>query len=129
MDNEKIIGKFVVGKLQIAYKGIYKNLSKKEIDEYIDLYDNAFKNENMEHLEIALNSYFQKSKFWPTVAEIREELNINLYQDPKQYLNIRSDPDDVMVWNGKRCEAVPMSDEEQKEVDKEWDSFLDELGY
>ena len=112
MDNEKIIGKFVVGKLQIAYKGIYKNLSKKEIDEYIDLY-----------------SYFQKSKFWPTVAEIREELNINLYQDPKQYLNIRYDPDGVMVWNGKRCEAVPMSDEEQKEVDKEWDSFLDELGY
>lgn len=31
---------------------------------------------------------------------------------------ISYDTDGVMLWNGKRCESIPMSKEEQEEIDK-----------
>lgn len=36
---------------------------------------------------------------------------------------IRFDPDGVMVWNGKRCESTPLSEEELKEMDELLNEF------
>lgn len=40
-------------------------------------------------------------------------LTTNKYDEIISY-----DNDGVMLWNGKRCEAIPMSKEEQEEIDK-----------
>lgn len=40
-------------------------------------------------------------------------LTTNKYDEIISY-----DTDGVMLWNGKRCESIPMSKEEQEEIDK-----------
>ena len=40
-------------------------------------------------------------------------LTTNKYDEIISY-----DTDGVMLWNGKRCEGIPMSKEEQEEIDK-----------
>lgn len=40
-------------------------------------------------------------------------LETNKYDEIISY-----DTDGVMLWNGKRCESIPMTKEEQKEIDK-----------
>ena len=40
-------------------------------------------------------------------------LETNKYDEIISY-----DTDGVMLWNGKRCESIPMSKEEQEEIDK-----------
>ena len=47
------------------------------------------------------------------ISDNQEEL-INGKSGP----HIRYDPDGVEVWNGTREEAIPMSEDEQKEMDE-----------
>ncbi|MBQ9024141.1 MAG: hypothetical protein IJ105_02845 [Bacilli bacterium] len=48
---------------------------------------------------------------------------IDISNNPEDIMNgrkaphIRYDPDGVMVWDGKRCEAIPPTDEELQEIE------------
>lgn len=63
------------------------------------------------------------------ITGIKNNLNTGIQENFKQYNNsfkrnnigliISKDVDGVELWNGKRCESEPMSEEEQKEL-KDW---------
>jgi len=64
------------------------------------------------------------------ISGIKNNLNTNIQESFKQYNKnsiirsnigpiISKDADGVELWNGKRCESEPMSEEEQKEL-KDW---------
>ena len=44
--------------------------------------------------------------------------NPNELINEKSAPHIRYDEDGVMVWNGKRCETIPPTEEEKKEMEK-----------
>lgn len=64
------------------------------------------------------------------ITSIKNNLNTSIQESFKQYNKnnikrnnigpiISKDVDGVELWNGKRCESEPMSEEEQKEL-KDW---------
>lgn len=64
------------------------------------------------------------------ISGIKNNLNTSVQENFKQYNKnnmkrndigpvISKDVDDVQLWNGKRCESEPMSEDEQKEL-KNW---------
>ena len=64
------------------------------------------------------NSYIDRNKNikqFITVTEVSN--NYNEIMKGKSTPYIRYDPDGVMVWNGKRCESTPLTDEELKEFE------------
>ena len=66
-----------------------------------------------------LNSFLDKSnkiQNFITVTDIYD-YSINLSKNIKEPI-IRYDSDGVMVWNGKRCESIPLAEEELKEMEK-----------
>lgn len=65
-----------------------------------------------------LNSFLDKNKKiqnFITVTDIYDYL-INFSKNIKEPI-IRYDSDGVMVWNGKRCESIPLTKEEIKEME------------
>ena len=86
--------------------------------ELYNIYQDCFVKENKVFIKGYLNSYITNGKIqsFITVTHIsdnQEEL-INGKSGP----HIRYDPDGVEVWNGTREEAIPMSEEQQKEMDE-----------
>lgn len=68
------------------------------------------------------------------ITGIKNNLNTSVQENFKQYNKnnikrnnigpiIAKDADGVELWNGKRCESEPMSEEEQKEL-KDWLSSI-----
>ena len=64
------------------------------------------------------------------ITGIKNNLNTSVQENFKQYNKnnmirnnvgpiISKDTDGVQLWNGKRCESEPMSEDEQKEI-KDW---------
>lgn len=65
-----------------------------------------------------LNSFLDKNKKiqnFITVTDIYD-YPINFSKNIKEPI-IRYDSDGVMVWNGKRCESIPLTKEEIKEME------------
>lgn len=61
-----------------------------------------------------LNSYKDKNNHNQTFITVLDvSNNINGNKEP----HIRYDEDGVMVWNGKRCESIPPTPEEKKEME------------
>ena len=65
-------------------------------------------------------SYLDKNnykKFYMFTLDIK---GAREYMNPKEENNsiISYDEDGVMLWHGKRCEAIPCTEEEQKELDE-----------
>lgn len=69
------------------------------------------------------------------ISGIKNNLNTSVQENFKQYNKnnikrnnigpiISKDIDGVQLWNGKRCESEPMSEEEQKEL-KDWLSSIE----
>ena len=66
-----------------------------------------------------LNSYIDKNKnikLFISVTDISD--NPNNIRNGRSEPHIRYDPDGVRVWNGKREEATPMTEEEQQELEE-----------
>lgn len=66
-----------------------------------------------------LNSYINQNKkiqSFITVTDISN--NPNEIIKGKSSQHIRYVPDGVMVWNGKRCEAIPPTEKELKELEE-----------
>jgi len=96
---------------------VYINLSI-----YKDLYykyKDLFYKGNKIFIKGYLNSYLDSNKNYKvtvTVIDVFKTKDELLKGKPYPY--IRYDPDGVMVWNGKRCESIPATPEEQKEMEE-----------
>ena len=90
------------------------NISRELFNTYQDLF---FK-ENKVFVKGYLNSYIDQNKkiqSFITVTDISN--NSNDITTGRKSPHIRYDPDGVMVWNGKRCEAIPPTKEELAEME------------
>ena len=91
------------------------NISRDLFNTYQDL----FLNGNKVFVKGYLNSYIDQNKkiqSFITVTDISN--NPNDITKGRKSPHIRYDPDGVMVWNGKRCEAIPPTKDELAEMEE-----------
>ena len=87
--------------------------------ELYNVYQDYFVKDNKIYIKGYLNSYIDKNKgikSFVTVTDVannREEI-LNGRKAP----HIREDDDGVLVWNGKRCEDTPATEEEIKKMEE-----------
>ncbi len=86
--------------------------------ELFNTYQDFFVKGNKVFVKGYLNSYidkFKKIQSFITTTDI--SYNPNDITKGRKSPHIRYDPDGVMVWNGKRCEATPQTEEKRKEME------------
>lgn len=91
------------------------NISRDLFNTYQDL----FLKGNKVFVKGYLNSYIDQNKkiqSFITVTDISN--NSSDITNGRKAPHIRYDPDGVMVWNGKRCEAIPPTKEELAEMEE-----------
>ena len=105
-----------------------KKYSKREEKVYISLnvksdlyniYKDLFLKDNFIYIKGYMNSYVDKNKnikSFITVTDVGESYREIMNGKATPY--IRYDPDGVMVWNGKRCEADPWDFNNPEDVKK-----------
>lgn len=108
----------------VSKQTISKSISSLSKNGYIVLeYDRKEKNNSKRVIRL---SEVLKNQ----IIGIKKNINTSVQENFKQYnkknikrnnigLIISKDVDGVELWNGKRCESEPMSEEEQKEL-KDW---------
>lgn len=87
--------------------------------ELFNTYQDYFIKDNKVFVKGYLNSYIDQNKkiqSFITVTDISN--NSNEIIKGKSSPHIRYDLDGVMVWNGKRCEAIPPTEKELKELEE-----------
>ena len=98
------------------YKEVYISISIH--DNLYQIYKDLLFKENQVFFKGYLNSYRTKENKYTTIISITDIFES--YKDltkGKTGPHIRYDPDGVMVWNGKRCEAIPLTEKELKELE------------
>lgn len=96
-------------------KNVYVSLNISR--ELYNIYLDYFYKGNKVFVKGYLNSYIDRNKdikLFISVSDISNNPNIIRNGRSKSY--IRYDPDDVMVWNGKRCESKQPTDEDLEEM-------------
>lgn len=99
------------------YKEVYISISIH--DNFYQIYKDLLFKENQVFFKGYLNSYRTKENKYTTIISITDIFES--YEDltkGKTGPHIRYDPDGVMVWNGKRCEAIPPTKEELAEMEE-----------
>lgn len=87
--------------------------------ELFNTYQDFFFKSNKVFVKGYLNSYIDQNKkiqSFITVTDISN--NPSDITSGRKSPHIRYDPDEVMVWNGKRCEAIPPTKEELAEMEE-----------
>ena len=87
--------------------------------ELFTIYKDLFFKGNKVFIKGYLNSYIDKDKkiqIFISVIDISN--NQNEIIKGRSSPHIRYDPDGVMVWNGKRCESIPPTEKELKEMEE-----------
>lgn len=87
--------------------------------ELFNTYQDYFVKGNKVFVKGYLNSYIDQNKkiqSFITVTDISN--NSNEIIKGRSSPHIRYDPDGVMVWNGTRCEAIPPTEKELKELEE-----------
>ena len=96
------------------------NISRELFNTYQDL----FLKDNKIFVKGYLNSYIDQNK---KIQSFSTVTNISNYPSDitngRKSPHIRYDPDGVMVWNGKRCEAIPPTKEELEEMNNILNEF------
>ena len=98
-------------------KNVYVSLNIAR--ELYNVYQDYFVKDNKIYVKGYLNSYIDKNKgikSFVTVTDVannREEI-LNGRKAP----HIREDDDGVLVWNGKRCEDTPATEEEIRKMEE-----------
>lgn len=98
-------------------KNVYVSLNIAR--ELYNVYQDYFVKDNKIYVKGYLNSYIDKNKgikSFVTVTDVannREEI-LNGRKAP----HIREDDDGVLVWNGKRCEDTPATEEEIRKIEE-----------
>ena len=83
-----------------------------------EIYKDFFVKETKVFIKGYLNSYSTNNKIqsFITVTDIAN--NQDEIMNGRKGPHIRLDPDGVEVWDGKRCEAIPPTEEELKEMEE-----------
>lgn len=104
------------------YNFVYVSLSIYE--DLYNIYKDIFIKDNEIFIKGYINSYVDNNRNYKMfisvigVSKLYEQLI-----EGKKTPYIRFDADGVMVWNGKRCESTPLSEEELKEMDELLNEF------
>ena len=104
------------------YNFVYVSLSIYE--DLYNIYKDIFVKDNEIFIKGYINSYVDNNKNYKMfISVIGVSKSYEQLIEGKKTPYIRFDPDGVMVWNGKRCESTPLSDEELKEMDELLNEF------
>ena len=104
------------------YNFVYVSLSIYE--DLYNIYKDIFVKDNEIFIKGYINSYVDNNrnyKMFISVIGVSKSYEQLIECNKTPY--IRFDPDGVMVWNGKRCESTPLSEEELKEMDELLNEF------
>ena len=98
------------------YNFVYVSLSIYE--DLYNIYKDIFVKDNEIFIKGYINSYVDNNKNYKMfISVIGVSKSYEQLIEGKKTPYIRFDADGVMVWNGKRCESTPLSEEELKEMD------------
>lgn len=87
--------------------------------ELFNTYQDYFIKGNKVFVKGYLNSYIdQNKKIQSFITVIDISNNPSDITTGRKAPHIRYDPDGVMVWNGKRCKAIPPTEKELKELEE-----------
>lgn len=115
-DNKKDYIKFGLTTLKYDERKVFAsfNINRNLYDIYKDFFIKGTK----VFIKGYLNSYIINNKIqsFITVTDIAN--NQDEIMTGKKGPHIRLDPDGVEVWDGKRCEAIPPTEEELKEMEE-----------
>lgn len=104
------------------YNFVYVSLSIYE--DLYNIYKDIFVKDNEIFIKGYINSYVDNNrnyKMFISVIGVSKSYEQLIEGKKTQY--IRFDSDGVMVWNGKRCESTPLSEDELKEMDELLNEF------
>ena len=104
------------------YNFVYVSLSIYE--DLYNIYKDIFVKDNEIFIKGYINSYVDNNrnyKMFISVIGVSKSYEQLIECNKTPY--IRFDPGGVMVWNGKRCESTPLSEEELKEMDELLNEF------
>lgn len=104
------------------YNFVYVSLSIYE--DLYNIYKDMLVKDNEIFIKGYINSYVDNNKNYKMfISVIGLSKSYEQLIEDKKTPYIRFDSDDVMVWNGKRCESTPLSEEELKEIDELLNEF------
>ena len=104
------------------YNFVYVSLSIYE--DLYNIYKDIFVKDNEIFIKGYVNSYVDNNRNYKMfISVIGVSKSYEQLIECKKTPYIRFDPDGVMVWNGKRCESTPLSEEELKEMDELLNEF------
>ena len=83
-----------------------------------EIYKDFFVKGNKVYIKGYLNSYSSNNKIQSFITVVDIANNYDDILKGRKAPHIRYDPDGVIVWNGKRCESIPPTEEEQQELDE-----------
>lgn len=104
------------------YNFVYVSLSIYE--DLYNIYKDIFVKDNEIFIKGYINSYVDNNRNYKMfISVIGVSKSYEQLIECKKTPYIRFDPDGIMVWNGKRCESTPLSEEELKEMDELLNEF------
>ena len=104
------------------YNFVYVSLSIYE--DLYNIYKDIFVKDNEIFIKGYINSYVDNNRNYKMfISVIGVSKSYEQLIEGKKTPYIRFDPDGVMVWNGKRCESTPLSEDELKEMDELLNEF------
>lgn len=104
------------------YNFVYVSLSIYE--NLYNIYKDIFVKDNEIYIKGYINSYVDNNRNYKMfISVIGVSKSYEQLIECKKTPYIRFDPDGVMVWNGKRCESAPLSEDELKELDELLNEF------
>ena len=104
------------------YNFVYVSLSIYE--DLYNIYKDILVKDNEIFIKGYINSYVDNNRNYKMfISVIGVSKSYEQLIECKKTPYIRFDPDGVMVWNGKRCESTPLSEEELKEMDELLNEF------
>lgn len=87
--------------------------------ELFNIYQDLFLKGNKVFVKGYLNSYIDQNKKIQSFITVTDISNSpNDITNGRKSPHIRYNPDGVIVWNGKRCEAIPPTKEELNEMEE-----------
>lgn len=93
-------------------------------EDLYNIYKDIFVKDNEIFIKGYINSYVDNNRNYKMfISVIGVSKSYEQLIECKKTPYIRFDPDGVMVWNGKRCESTPLSEEELKEMDELLNEF------
>ena len=115
MDNNQDYIKFGLTTLKYDKRKVFSSLNINR--NLYEIYKDFFVKGTKVFIKGYLNSYITDNKIKSFITVINIADNEDEMLNGRKGPHIRVDPDGVEVWDGKREEAIPMTKEEQREME------------